>query len=40
MMQDRAYTDTFDVTQEFLAYMLRVRRVGITAPPARYNAVD
>ncbi len=30
MSHDRSQTDSFDVTQEFLAYMLGVRRVGIT----------
>lgn len=35
MSEDRAHSERFHVTQEFLAYMLGVRCVGITAMPRR-----
>lgn len=37
MTQDRAQDDSFQMTQAFLAYMLGVRRVGITAAAGAFQ---
>ncbi len=37
MTQDRAHSKTFEVTHEFLAFMLGMRRVGITTAAAAFQ---
>ncbi len=40
MTQDRAHAQKFDVTQDFLAFMLGVRRVGVTAAARTLQSQD
>jgi CRP-like cAMP-binding protein len=37
MSQDRAQSDTFHVTQEFMALLLGVRRVGVTVAAREFQ---
>jgi Mn-dependent DtxR family transcriptional regulator len=37
MSQDRSQTDSFHVTQEFMALLLGVRRVGVTEAASEFQ---